>query len=115
VLDAPRDEAQHAGGGAIEPVRVLGDDQQRRALGGVGEQLEHGERDQEAVGRCRLGHAEGGQKCRLLRAGQPVGMIEHRQHELVQPRKRQLRLGLHPGRAQHLHPRRLGPPTRCHQ
>jgi hypothetical protein len=111
VLDAPSDEGEHAGGGAIEPMRVVGDNHKRHTLGDLGEQLQHGERDQESVRRLLLRHAEGSQECRPLRCGQAVDLTEHRQHELVQPCERQLRLGLHPGRVQHLHTHILRAPA----
>ncbi|CAA9565546.1 MAG: hypothetical protein AVDCRST_MAG18-1445 [uncultured Thermomicrobiales bacterium] len=61
VLDAPGDEGQDVGARAVQPLGVLGDDQQRRPLGDVGDQLEQGERDEESIGDLSLDHAEGGQ------------------------------------------------------
>ena len=44
-------------------------------------------------------------------AGRLLCMTQDRHHELVQPRERQPRLGLHAARAQHPHPRRLRAPA----
>ena len=45
--EAPGDERQRIGGWAVEPLDVISDDQDRRVGGGIGEQRERGERDQE--------------------------------------------------------------------
>ena len=88
MLDAPGDEGQDAHCRTIQPLRVLGDDQQRLLLGKVGEQLEQGERDEEPVWYLRLDHAESRQERSALRRGQMLGTTQHRQHELVQARER---------------------------
>src|SRR3712207_9077205 len=58
VLDAPGDKAENAGGGPVPPVRVLGDDPQRRLLSNVGEQLEQGGWDEEPVSDLRPHQAQ---------------------------------------------------------
>ena len=49
-LQAPRYEGEDLPGGAIEPLRVVDQAQQRPVFGRLGQQAEHGEADQEAVG-----------------------------------------------------------------
>ena len=55
---------------------------------------ERGQGDQEAVGGIAGGETEGDAQGDLLRLGKRVEPVEHRRAELMQPRERQLHLGL---------------------
>ena len=49
-LQAPGDEEQRVGRRFVEPLRIVDEAQQRPALGGLGEDAQHGQRDQEGLG-----------------------------------------------------------------
>ena len=100
---APRDEREHLGARRVEPVRVLHDQQEGGRGGGLRHEIEHGQRDQEAIGRGRVAHPERRQERRALGRRELRGAAEDRAQQLVQARERQVRLGLDAGRPQHLH------------
>ena len=90
----PRDESEDLGRGAVEPLRVVHDAQQRPLLRHLRQHGERGQRDQEAVGGIAGRETEGDAQRDLLRLGKRVEPLEHRSAELMQPREGQLHLGL---------------------
>jgi hypothetical protein len=96
----PGDEAEHLGRGPVEPLHVV-DHAEQRALGrDVGQQAEHGQRDQEAFGRAAVAGAEDRLQGRTLRRRQLRQPIEERVTEPVQCGVRKFGLGREAGRAQ---------------
>jgi hypothetical protein len=93
------DERQRLGGCHVEPLRVVDEAQERPFLGDLRQQAEDRETDEEPVGRVSLAQPERRRQRGALRPGQVLEPIEHRCAELMQPRERQLHLGLHPGRS----------------
>jgi hypothetical protein len=73
---------------------VVDEARQRALARHLGEQAERGERDQEAVGRRTRGEPERHAQRGLLRLVERVQPVEHRRAQLVQPRERELHLGL---------------------
>ena len=69
--------------------------------GGVGQQVQRRQRDQERLGRAVPPHAECGAQRPALRWRQPVVVPQHRAEQLVQAGERQLSLGLDAGGGQH--------------
>ena len=95
------DEPEHLRGGLVEPLQVVDDAQQRLRLGHLRQERERGETDEEAV-RCRAGReTERDLQRLLLRCGEHVEVVQQRPVELVQPRERQLHLGLDARDLQH--------------
>ena len=103
----PRDEAEHLRRGGVEPLGVVDEAQQRPLRGHLGQQAERGQRDEEAVGRGAGRQAERDAQGGLLGLGKRVEPAEHRRAELMQPRERQLHLGLDPGDPRDAEARRL--------
>ena len=68
--EAAGDESERIGGWAVEPLDVVGDDQDRRVGGRVGEQRERREGDQEWIVGHSLDEAERPGERRVLRPGQ---------------------------------------------
>ena len=98
---AAGDEPEHLRGGLVEPLQVVDDAQQRLRLGHLRQERERGEPDEEAV-RCRAGReTERDLQRLLLRCGEHVEVVQQRPVELVQPRERQLHLGLDARDLQH--------------
>ena len=99
-----RDEPEDLARGVVEPLDVVDEAQQRSLRGDLGQQVQRGQSDQEAVGgragRQSQRHAERG----LLGLRQRSQPVEHRRAELVQPRERQLHLGLDAGDARDAEP-----------
>ena len=96
--EAARNERQRQRGGAVLPLRVVDHADERALLGGAGEQAEHGDAEQEAVGRRARAQAEGGAQRVALWSRQRVEAVEQRCAQLVQAGERQLHLGLDAGR-----------------
>jgi hypothetical protein len=91
---AAGDERQHVGGRVVEPLRVVDDAQQRAAAGGLAEQAQHRERDEEPLRPAeRIEPQRAAQRARLQRRDR-VGVREHRPQELLQRPERELCLGL---------------------
>jgi hypothetical protein len=67
-FETPGDECQHVTAGAVEPLRVLDDERERRAGRRLTEQLQRCKCDQEHVRGSHVGHPEGRGHCRTLRA-----------------------------------------------
>ena len=92
---APGDEPEHLTRGAVEPLHIVDDAQERALLRRAGQQAERRQRDQEAVRRVAGLETERDAQRRALVAGQRAEPVEHRGAEPVQARERQLHLGLH--------------------
>ena len=90
----PRDEAEHLVRRVVEPLRVVHEAQQRALVGDRGQQAQHGQRDQEAVGRVAGRQAQRHAQRVALGLREPVEPREHRRAELMDPGERQLHLGL---------------------
>jgi hypothetical protein len=108
-LQAPGDEDERVGGGAVEPVRVVDHAEQWLRIGRRREQAEHGHRDDEAILDAVRGQAEGAAQGGSLDVGELVGEVEDGPQHLVQSGERQLGLGLDAGAREHAHP-----PGACH-
>ena len=117
---SPGDEGQCLRGRPVEPLGVVDQTDQRLLIGGLGQQAEHGQPDEEAVGGGGGAETEGGGEGVTLGRGEPVEVVEHRRAQLVEPGERQLHLRLdacRPGdatrrraRRQHVEQRRLADP-----
>ena len=83
--------------GGIEPLGVIDEAQQRPLRGDLGQQAERGQGDQEAVGSSAGRQAQRDAQSGLLGLGKRAEPVEHRRAELMQPRERQLHLGLDAG------------------
>jgi hypothetical protein len=64
------------------------------------DQVERGHRNPEVLGRRSFRQAERGIERGALNGGEPDCSLAHGSEQLMQPCKRQMRLGLHPGRGQ---------------
>ena len=95
VRHAPGDEAEHVGGSAVQPVRVVDQAQQRPLGRGLYEQPERRQRDEELGGRRAAAHPEGRGERVTARFRQTVEAVEQRAAELMQARERQIHLLLH--------------------
>lgn len=100
---ATGDEGQHLGRPAVQPLRVVDEQQQRLLLSGFGEQPENPEADDEAVRSSAGAQAERDLERRTLRIGQPLEVRRQRRAHLMQAGERELHLGLHTGCAQRVH------------
>ena len=102
-VQAARHKAQHHQRFGVQPLHVVGHAHQRRLRRYLGQQRQHGQRDQEPV-RRRPGHQPERAPQRVpLRTGQLLQLIGEREQEPVQPGVAQLRLRLHPGQPGRLH------------
>jgi hypothetical protein len=102
-VEPPRHELQRVGGPLVEPVRVVDEAQDRPVLGELGQQRETGGVDEEALLAGAVGQAERRLERGGLRRRQPVEVAQRRPQQLVQRGERQLGLGFHPARGQHVH------------
>ena len=91
---AARHEPQDLRGGAIKPLLVIHQADQRLLLGRVGQQAQHGQTDQKAIRRRPGTQAERGPQRITLRNRQTIDVIQHRRAQLLQPGERQLHLRL---------------------
>ena len=92
-------EAEDVGGLVVQPLRVVDHAQHRPSPGRLREQREHGQTDQERVGRRAAHQSEGHAECPLLRLGQPIHGGQQGYEQLVDSGETQgpLRLdGHHP-------------------
>ena len=104
-------EPERLGRGPVQPLGLVDQAEHRAGVGRLGEQAEHGHRDQEAVPAVPLCaplagglETEGaGQGGRLV-LGQAPGQPQHRPQQLVEGGEGQLGLGLDPGRPEDGHP-----------
>jgi hypothetical protein len=85
----------------VEPLLVIHQAEQRVSLGGIGQQAQDGQPDQEAI-RCRPGtEAERGPQRGALRRREPLETAQHRPAQLVQPGEREFPLRLDTDDARH--------------
>jgi hypothetical protein len=96
----PRGEAERLERRAVDPVRVIDCDEQRRVGGRTGEQAEDGGKRGEAVDGV-VAHGQRAAQGSGLRPREVLGQRQHRVQELVQARERQLGLVLGARGAQH--------------
>ncbi len=95
---AARDERERLQRRAVEPLRVVDTHNQRPLARHLGEQAEDRQPDQEAI-LGRTGRQPERDFERIaLRRGQVLAAVEQRRAQLVQPRERELHLGVDPGR-----------------
>ena len=98
----------------VEPLDVIGDDEDRRIRRGIGQECQRGDGDEEwVVGGVRC-ESECCRKCQPLGTGQSVQAAQDRPQELVEAGKRKVRLRPHPNGAQDSDParsRRLDRPS----
>jgi hypothetical protein len=93
----PSHEPQDLEGGAVEPLSVLHDAEEGLLFGDLGQERQCSESDEETV-RCGPGReAERDAQRVSLWRWKPVEAVQHRRTELMEPRERQLHLGLDPG------------------
>jgi hypothetical protein len=105
-IETARDEEQRVGRRRIEPVRIVDEDENGPSLRELRDQLQDGDRDEEAIVPGPLSEAERAAQRALLRRGKRVQITERRPDELVQRGEGELRLGFHSARSEHLHVRR---------
>ena len=79
-LQAARDEREDLRRGAIEPLLVIHQADQRLLLGHVGEQAQDGQADEEAIRRRPGTEAERGPQRIALRNRETLEAIQHRRH-----------------------------------
>ena len=106
-LEAPRGEGERIGRRPVQPLGIVDQAHQRDVLGGLGEQGEDADADQEAVLDRDPRQPEGAGQCGGLRLGKVRQEVEDRPHELVQCSEGELGLGLDPHGAQYPHPGRM--------
>ena len=101
-----RHERQRLRRGAVEPLRIVHDADQRPLLRRVGQQAQRppGRRGSDPGRRRRAGRTRAERLA--LRAGEPLEAIHERRAELMQPRERELHLRLDARRARDAAPRR---------
>ena len=100
-LQAARHEREHLRRGAIEPLLVVHQADQRPLLGHVGEQAQDGQADEEEIRRRPGTDAERRPQRIALRNRQTLEAIEHRRQQLMQPGERELHLRLDTGGTRH--------------
>jgi hypothetical protein len=84
-------------------VSVVDDHQQRSIARDIREQVQHGHRDPEALGRRLMRQAKRGIQRGALHLAQLARTSPDGPQQLVQPRKRKIRLRLNTRRGQHRH------------
>ncbi len=115
AAQAPGGEDDRPGRALVEPVRVVDEREHGPRLGGHAEQAEHGGGHGERVVRGgRLERERGAERAGLHR-GDAVAQLEQGREQHVQPRERDVALGLVAAGAQHAQPGRLGPLGRLAQ
>lgn len=105
-LQPPGHKAEDVGRGRVQPVRVLGDEQHRCSLGGLGDQVQHGQADQEHVRCGRIRAAECRTQSLLLLQRKQLDERADGIQQLLEPGIGQMRLALHPRGSQYPHSRR---------
>ena len=109
-VEAAADEGQGVKRAAVEPVRVVGDHEDRGTFGKIRQHGEYGHPGQERVGSNRVGRdAERPQQGLCLPAGKGGGAGQHRPQELMQPGEREFRLRFPAGDGKYPHARRPCP------
>ena len=94
---ASGDELQHLGRGGIEPLGVVDQTHHRPSCGGLRQQTQHRQPDQEPIRDAPGRQSERHPYCVLLGLRQLGKVAEHRRAELVQRCQRQFQLRLHTG------------------
>jgi hypothetical protein len=92
------DERQRLHRDAVQPLGIVDDADQRRLLGHLGQEAQHGQPDEEPVRRLAAAHAERGAQRITLRIGDPIHAVQQWSTELMQAGERELHLGLDAGR-----------------
>ena len=82
--------------GAVEPLCIVDEAEQRSLLGHFGQEGQGSEPDEESIGRFTRAQAEGRGERVALGVRQLRETIQHRQAELMQAGERKLHLGLDP-------------------
>ena len=90
----PCDEPEQLVRRLVEPLGVVDDAEQRALLGDAAQEAEHRQSDEEPVGRLARRQAERDGERVPLRSRERVKAVEQRRAELMDPRERQLHLGL---------------------
>ena len=98
-LEATRHEGQRLRRRAVEPLRVVDQAHQRPLGRHLGQQVQHGQPDVDAIRRVARAQPERRPQRVPLRLGQAIEPAQHRPTQLVQPGEGQLHLGLHARRA----------------
>ena len=106
-LQAARDEREDLRRGAIEPLLVIHQADQRPLLGHLGEQAQDGQGDEEAIRRRPGTDAERGPQRIALRNRETLEAIQHRRAQLMQPGEGKLHLRLDTSGPHHTAARRL--------
>ena len=95
------DECEYLRRGPVKPLRIVHQADQRLLLGGIAQETQHGQADQETI-RCLAGlQAERRGQRVALRRGQRLEPVQQRRTQLVQPRIRKLHLGLDADRVEY--------------
>jgi hypothetical protein len=102
-LEPPGDEGKRVRGRVVEPLRIVDETKERLAFCCLGEQAQGCERDKEAVPSSPLRQAESSAKGSRLRLWKILYVTKDRVDDLVQRGKRELRLRLDAGAAEHAH------------
>jgi hypothetical protein len=100
-LQPTRDEREGLRRGAIEPLLVIHDANQRLLLGHVREQAQNRQADEKAIRRRPGTDAERRPHRGALRTGETLEAIQHRRQQLMQPGERQLHLRLDTSGTEH--------------
>ena len=93
-LDPSPDEPEHRTGRSIEPVDVVCDEQHGPDRSAGGEQLEHGDGDQERIAGSALAEPERSSQRTALKLAERVDLAEQRTQQAVEPCVRQTGFGL---------------------
>jgi hypothetical protein len=97
----PGHEREHLGALRVEPLDIVGQDQDGLVRGYGREQAERGERGQEQFRPRPVGQAECGQQRPPVDRPDPADALQHRVQQLVEASEGKLRLGFDPDRGQH--------------
>jgi hypothetical protein len=106
-FQAARNECQDLRGGAIEPLLVIHQADQRPLVRHVGKEAQDGQADEEQIRRRPGTDAECGAQRVSLRKRHLLETIEHRRAQLMHRREREFHLRLDPHRTLHPAVRRL--------
>jgi hypothetical protein len=97
-------ECQHIAGWAVEPMRIVGDEQQRSGLRGLHQEIQRRQGNQEEVWRNGIAQAKRRLQRGAVRRRKSVEAPEQRLQQLMQPGKRQMCLRLRTRNGQRPHP-----------
>jgi hypothetical protein len=110
VPEAARREPQHGDGRVDAPLHVVDGAENRRRLGGRGQQRHNAGTDREAIGRTVVAHRQGALERAPLRGRNGLSEVQDRRQQLRHAGVGQVALDLDAGRAQH--PQAAGPGDR---